>query len=393
MQMHEPQARPWGRIEIPHSVKTESGEEPTCADVYIYGEIGAWGDVGAKEFADRISALDVDRLNVYINSVGGAAWDGLAIMNALRRHKATVYATVDALAASAASVITMGADHITMNRGSEMMVHDASGLCVGNAADMREIADVLDKLCDSYADAYAARAGGDREHWRGVMRAETWYTAEEAVLAGLADEWVDAPAAAASATAFDLSGFRYQGRAHAPAPTTLPASEPGEPPTRKETAGMNDNTPGLVEEIRQRLGLTDAADDSAILAAFDERLTAPTQAASTIPEGTALVDKTLLDQLRADAAAGREAATALAASRREDMISSAIKAGRIAPSSRAAWMALAERDEDAARDLLAAMPENTIPVAEIGVTSCDETQTETDRLYAAAWGGSEKKEA
>lgn len=156
---------------------------------------------------------------------------------------------------------------------------------------------------------------------------------------------------------------------------------------------MNDNAPGLVEEIRQRLGLTDAADDSAILAAFDERLTAPTQAASTIPEGTALVDKTLLDQLRADAAAGREAATALAASRREDMISSAIKAGRIAPSSRAAWMALAERDEDAARDLLAAMPENTIPVAEIGVTSCDETQTETDRLYAAAWGGSEKKEA
>ena len=68
MQMHEPQARPWGRIEIPHSAKTE-GEEPTCADVYIYGEIGAWGDVGAKEFADSISALDVDRLNVYINSV------------------------------------------------------------------------------------------------------------------------------------------------------------------------------------------------------------------------------------------------------------------------------------------------------------------------------------
>lgn len=392
MQMHEPQARPWGRIEIPYSARTEAGEEPTCADVYIYGEIGAWGDVDAKEFADRISALDVDRLNVYINSVGGAAWDGLAIMNALRRHKATVYATVDALAASAASVITMGADHITMNRGSEMMIHDASGICVGNAADMREIADVLDKLCDSYADAYAARAGGDREHWRGVMRAETWYTAEEAVLAGLADEWVDAPAAAASATAFDLSGFRYQGRAHAPAPTTLPASEPGEISTRKET-GMDNNTPGLVEEICQRLGLTDAADDSAILAALDERLTAPTEATATIPEGTALVDKTLLDQLRADAAAGREAATALAASRREDMIGSAIKAGRIAPSSRAAWMALAERDEDAARDLLAAMPENTIPVAEIGVTSCDETQTETDRLYASAWGGSEKKEA
>ena len=391
MQIHEPQVRPWGRIELPYSAKTETGEEPTSADVYIYGEIGGWfGEITAKEFAGQISALDVERLNVYINSVGGAAWDGIAIMNALRRHKATVYATVDALAASAASVIAMGADHITMNRGSEMMIHDASGICVGNAAEMRETADVLDKLCDSYADAYAARAGGDREYWRGVMRAETWYTAEEAVLAGLADEWADAPAVAASAAAaFDLSGFRYQGRAQAPAPTTLPASEPGETPTRKET-GMDDNTPGLVEEIRQRLGLTDAADDSAILAALDERLTAPTEAAPTIPEGTALVDKTLLDQLRADAAAGREAATALATARREDMVGSAIKAGRIAPSSRAAWMALAERDEDAARDLLGAMPENTIPVAEIGVTSCDETQTETDRLYASAWGEKEE---
>ncbi|MGC3777843.1 ATP-dependent Clp protease proteolytic subunit, partial [Escherichia coli] len=67
-----------------------------------------------------------------------------------------------------------------------MMVHDASGIAWGNAQVLRDTATVLDKLSDSYADAYAKRASGTRAQWRDIMRAETWYTAEEAVLAGLA---------------------------------------------------------------------------------------------------------------------------------------------------------------------------------------------------------------
>lgn len=375
-------SRPWGRIEVMTNAKTETGQDPVRADIHIYDEIGYYG-VSAKDFASQIAELDADELHVFINSPGGAAWDGLAIMNALRRHRATVYVTVDALAASAASVIAMAADHLTMNRGAELMIHDASGMCYGNAADMQAMASTLDKLSDSYADAYAARAGGDRAHWREVMRAETWYTAEEAVLAGLADEWVDAPAAAAH---FDLSRFRYRGRAAAPVPAMkLPASEPGIQERNRKENDMGQSVSAL-EGIRQRLGIADAADDAAILAALDERLDAA--AKPTVPEGTTLVDDGVLAQLKADAEAGKAATAALDAARLDGIVDQAIKEGRIAPSTRAAWRAMAERDEEGTAALLAAMPANTIPVAAVGVA--DGVTTEEDQLYASAWGEKEE---
>ena len=189
----------WCRVEA----KAPTAEQAeTVAEVHIYDEIGYWG-TSAKDFAQQLAELDVDRIQLRINSPGGNAWDGVAIMNTLRRHRARVEVTVDGIAASAASLIAMAGDHIVMNRSSQMMIHDTSGMAWGNAATMRETADLLDKLSDSYADAYAKRAGGTRAQWRDAMRAETWYTAEEAVLAGLADEW-DGSADSAAA-AFDLS--------------------------------------------------------------------------------------------------------------------------------------------------------------------------------------------
>ena len=266
--------RPWAKIDLHPTAAADDGtsSSPSAADITLYGTIGAdlWGDgISAADLARQIADLDVDELNVYVNSPGGAAWDGLAIMNALRRHKAKVTVTVDALAASAASVIAMAGDRIVMNRGSELMIHDASGWCIGNAEAMAETAQVLSKLSDSYAAAYAARAGGNTEDWRARMRAETWYTAEEAVLAGLADEWVDAPPAEAR---FDMSGFRYRGRAAAPAPVSkLPASEPEDHTTtiREETIIMTDE---LKDGLRDRLGLAEDVTETAILAALDERL-------------------------------------------------------------------------------------------------------------------------
>ena len=158
-------------------------------------------DGGAHGLGRIVAELDVDLIHLYVNSPGGSAWDGVAIMNALRRHRARVEVTVDWLAASAASLICMAGDHITMNASAQMMIHDASGLAWGNAQTMHDTAALLDKLSDSYADAYAKRAGGPRARWRDVMRLETWYTAEEAVLAGLADEW-DGSEKAAAAAAF-----------------------------------------------------------------------------------------------------------------------------------------------------------------------------------------------
>lgn len=184
----------WCRIEPTASLNGNSS-----ADVYIYDEIGYWGTT-ARDFAAQVADLDVDEIHLHLNSPGGDAWDGVAIMNTLRRHRARVDVTVDGIAASAASLIAMAGNHITMAPSSMLMIHEASGFAWGNADVMREAAAILDKVSESYADAYAKRAGGTRDEWRVVMKAETWYTAEEAVLAGLADECDESLPAVAHAT-------------------------------------------------------------------------------------------------------------------------------------------------------------------------------------------------
>ncbi|MFL5911262.1 MAG: head maturation protease, ClpP-related, partial [Gaiellaceae bacterium] len=147
------------------------------AQVHIYDEIGYWG-ITASDFVRELSALNVTEIDLHLNSPGGEIFDGIAICNALRSHPATVTTYVDGLAASIASVIAMAGDRIVMAPNSQLMIHDGSGLCIGNAADMRQMAELLDRQSNNIAEVYAARAGGTVEDWRALMEAETWYTAE-----------------------------------------------------------------------------------------------------------------------------------------------------------------------------------------------------------------------
>ena len=194
--------RYWGKLDPRGRTKPAIRAEQTAtvddnvATLRLFDPIDSWGGewgVSAKEFVSVLDELgDVDRIDLLINSPGGEVFDALAIMNALRRHPAPITATVDGIAASAASFIAASADSLTMSRNSEMMIHDGHGLCLGNAADMRKLADTLDRLSDNIASVYAEKSGGDVESWRELMRAETWFSADEAVSAGLADR-VDRP--------------------------------------------------------------------------------------------------------------------------------------------------------------------------------------------------------
>lgn len=157
------------------------------ATIRIYDEISYFG-VTADDFARDLEAISAPRIEVQINSPGGNVFDGLAIYNALRLHPAHVTTRVDGLAASAASVIAQAGDDRIMVSSSQMMIHEAWGGCVGNASDMLEMATVLEQQNDVLAAAYAERSGGDAAEFRALMAAETWYTADAAVTAGLADE-------------------------------------------------------------------------------------------------------------------------------------------------------------------------------------------------------------
>lgn len=192
------------------------------ADVYIYDEIGYFGTT-AKDFVKDLNDIDRDRINLHLNTPGGEVFDGFAIYNALRAHRAEITVYVDALAASIGSVIAMAGDHRIVARQSQMMIHDGMGVCVGNAADMAEMIQMLDRVSDDIAAVYAERAGGTPKSWRDKMRAETWYSAKEAVDAGLADE---VSGNSSAQNSWDLSIFGYAGRGNAPAPEINHEPEP-----------------------------------------------------------------------------------------------------------------------------------------------------------------------
>lgn len=192
-------------------------------DIRIYGEIGT--EVRVTDVADAVDAADGGPITLRVNSPGGDVAEGFAIMHRLREHPGAVTAVVEGMAASAASFIAVGgADRVVMRPASQLMVHDALSLIVGNQADLLRAAGDLDGRSADIAEVYAAKAGGTADEWRDLMRQETWYSAAEAVAAGLADEVADgrgAPAAVAHRSPV-MASFRYGGRGEAPPPPTAP---------------------------------------------------------------------------------------------------------------------------------------------------------------------------
>lgn len=240
------------------------------AEVFIYDEIGYWG-TSAAEFVQMLNALDVKAISVRINSPGGEVFDGVAIYNALKTHKATVTVSVDGLAASAASFIATAGDKVIMQRGAQMMIHDAAGMAFGNAETMRTLADLLDRLSDTIAGLYADRAGGSLTSWRDAMRVETWYNADEAVAAGLADEAAAVPAPENSAVprhTWDLRnvlGYHYANRTEAPTPAEIDRTKPtGELPPVAEVENIEVEMISL-DDMRAALRPIEVAIDSAEL--------------------------------------------------------------------------------------------------------------------------------
>lgn len=210
------------------------------ATVRIDDVIDSWGGfwgISAREVSAMLDGLpdDVTTIDLELNSPGGEASEGVAIMNALRKHPAQVNATVMGIAASAASLIAMAADKLSMAPGAMFMIHDAWSIAMGNAEDMIREAAVIDKISQSYAEIYAGRAGGSVEDWRAAMKAESWYTASEAVDAGLADALVEDVQAEPVQARFDLSVFAHAGRDVAPEPY-MPGRESGEQSQRVTAA-------------------------------------------------------------------------------------------------------------------------------------------------------------
>lgn len=180
----------------------------------IYGEIvpesWRWSDEeSAYNFRDTLIKLgDVDEIIVNINSPGGDVFEGITIHNMLKRHKAKVIVNIDGLAASIASVIAMAGDVVKMPSNSMMMIHNAMGGMFGNANDMREIAELLDKVTGTLMETYLAKTDKlNIDSLKALLDAETWMTAEEAFSYGLIDEVITSKKLVACASKEQLDKF------------------------------------------------------------------------------------------------------------------------------------------------------------------------------------------
>jgi len=162
------------------------------AEIRFYNRVGPAPGISPDMFAEQLVSFgDVSEIRLLLDSPGGVAFDGLAIYNELQRHPAHIVVEVMGLAASAASVIAMAGDEIVMREAAFLMVHNASGLVYGTTADMEDMAKTLAKLDRSLADIYARKSGQSARTARAWMKEETWFTASEAVKAGLADRAVE----------------------------------------------------------------------------------------------------------------------------------------------------------------------------------------------------------
>lgn len=217
------------------------------ATVYLYGAIVSdnyWGDgIAAIDFVKALAGLDVKTIHLRIDSPGGEVFAGQSMAQAIREHAATVIAHIDGLAASAASWVALAADQVVISQGGMIMVHQAQGIAVGNAADLRGTADLLEKVDGILVAGYVAETGQTEQQITDWMAAETWFTAEEAVANGFADAIATGGSSSNQGKGWNLAAY-----SHAPATPPAAAAAPDAPPVTDPPA--IDNTQHLRRRLR-----------------------------------------------------------------------------------------------------------------------------------------------
>ena len=182
------------------SYYTITARGPSVAEIRIDGPIGESffeETITARSFTAELAKVKAETLNLYLNSPGGSVMDANVIYAALKRHPAKVHCVVDGWALSAASLIAMAGDTISIGQRSLMMIHNPRTVAAGDAPALRKSAEVLDKIKTGMVDTYRVRLNLEPEQVAALLDAETWYSASEAVSAGLADTVIPDSAAPA----------------------------------------------------------------------------------------------------------------------------------------------------------------------------------------------------
>jgi ATP-dependent protease ClpP protease subunit len=272
-----------GRIELRALAPRNDGEPD--AELLVYGDIGdSWygESVTAQRIVRELQVLDATHILVRINSYGGSVSDGIAIYNALRAHSARKTTSVEGIAASIASLIAMAGDDLQIYANATLMIHAPWTIAIGNSADMRELADVLDQYAESMSTSYSRKTGKAEADVLALLTdgADHYFTARQA----LDDGWVDRIADLDAANDDDAEQARLAPvfdaltRYRAPAATLfaagvqryrlppLAASQPSQQPAVSPAKPEAKESPMKWKALAGALGIdvSAAADDAAI---------------------------------------------------------------------------------------------------------------------------------
>jgi ATP-dependent Clp endopeptidase proteolytic subunit ClpP len=199
----EATARYWNKpIDKADWYKIEALSEDNT-ELMIYDVIG-WPFNDAGEIIRALAGINTKTLTVRINSPGGDVFDAMAIFNALQSHKSKVITRVESLAASAASFLALAGKEVQAYQNAMFMIHEPWVLAAGSQHDLREIADILEKISGNMVDIYAQNSNVGKKEIREMLKAETWFTAKEAKERGFIDTIIDGKAVKAQ---FDLSMY------------------------------------------------------------------------------------------------------------------------------------------------------------------------------------------
>lgn len=172
--------------------------ENNAPEVLLYDVIGGMdvntGEVlTAKSFIEQVRLLaNSSLINIRINSAGGSVFDAVAIYNYLLDMSCEIHVYIDGLAASAASLIAMAGDKVYMPKNALMMIHNPSSFIDGNAEDLKNAAETLDKVRNGMLEIYMAKTGIERGKLIKMLDAERWLDADEALKLGFCDEIINA---------------------------------------------------------------------------------------------------------------------------------------------------------------------------------------------------------
>ncbi|MCT1410036.1 head maturation protease, ClpP-related [Corynebacterium accolens] len=254
-------------------------------DILMYGEVGF--DIVARQVIDELSQAGGEPVTVRLNSGGGDVYEGIAILNALRGYEGDVSIFIESLAASAASFIAAGAGgRVVARPNAEIMVHRAWTMQMGNSTDLSKTIADLERQDAKLAAIYAERTGGTTEQWLERMEAETWFSAQEALDAGLVDAIEDAKSSTPAATlgrARVMASYKYSSRSAAPPPTLGSRSE-SVPETNQEKG----DTVGILNQLAKELGKTPEDVQRALSGFFNETVTVSGEVEVTYPDETAI---------------------------------------------------------------------------------------------------------